>query len=173
MGRASGLLVVLGLAVAACSGSGEQPIPFDLTDGVQSVLADWRAAGIECRDPAVGMPGPAASWGCQGEFQGLRVSTGLTADRHGVQSISVGAPRGTPGAEAVAAFVGVVRATSLFDAASQEIETWLLEGGAADGTMPMTDATQLGRAAFASDEEGHPVLYLVPLGSSMLIEQTE
>jgi hypothetical protein len=173
MGKASGFRVVLGLAVAACSGSGRQPIPFDLTEGVQTVLTDWRTAGMECSDPEVGMPGPAVSWVCRVELRGVQVNAQLTADRLGVQSIHAGVPPGTVGAEAAAAFIGVVKTTSLFNSASPEIEAWLLEGDAADRTMPMTGATQLGRASIASDEDGYPVLYLVPLDSSMLIQQTD
>jgi hypothetical protein len=118
----------------------------------------------------VGMPGPAVDWWCRGQVDGVDVNARLIADRFGVQSIHVGVPAGASGA-AAAALVSIVEATSLIDQASPEITAWLLETDAADGTMPATDATPLGRASIAADDDGHPVLYIVPIGSSMLIEQ--
>jgi hypothetical protein len=166
-------MVAVVLAVAACSDSSRQPIPFDLTEGVRTVLSDWRTAGLTCGEPEVGMPGPAVDWACRGDFGGVQLNARLIADRLGVQSIHAGAPPETPRADGAAAFAGLVRATSLFDSASAEIEAWLLALGGADGIMPMTRATQLGRASIVSLEDGHPVLYLVPLGSSMLTRQTD
>jgi hypothetical protein len=163
--------MVLGFAVAACAGRGGPAIPFELTPGVETVVRDWRTAGLSCGEPTVGMPGPAVDWWCRGQVEGVEVNARLIADQFGVQSMHVGVPAGTPGAEAAAALVAIVEATSLIDLASPEITAWLRENDAADGTMPTTDATPLGRASIASDDDGHPVLYIVPLGSSMLIEQ--
>ncbi len=158
----------MGLAVAACSRGGGPPIPFGLTDGVQTVLTDWRAAGLSCSEPQVGMPGPAVDWSCHGMLRGVDVGARLIADRFGVQSIHAGVPAGLPGATAAAALVDLVRATSFIDTASAEIEAWLLASDAAVGTMPMTGATELGRASIASDDDG-PTLYITPLGSSILM----
>ena len=134
-------------------------------------MTDWRTAGLSCGEPMVGMPGPAVDWWCRGQVDGVDVNARLIADRFGVQSIHVGVPAGASGAAAAAALVAIVEATSLIDQASPEITAWLLETDAADGTMPTTDATPLGRASIAADDDGHPVLYIVPIGSSMLIEQ--
>jgi hypothetical protein len=167
----SALAVVLAFALAACAGWEKPAIPFELTDGVETVVTDWRTAGLSCGEPMVGMPGPAVDWWCRGQVGGVEVNARLIADRFGVQSIHVGVPPGTPGADAAAALVAIVEVTSLIDLASPEITAWLLENDAADGTMPRTGATPLGRASIASDDDGHPVLYIVPLGSSMLMEQ--
>ena len=162
--------MVLGLALAACD-SVQPSIPFDLTQDVLMVRADWQTAGLSCGDPQVGMPGPAVDWYCAGEMSDIRVSARLTADRFGVQSIQAGVPGGTPSGVMAAALVGFVNATSLFDPASAEIEAWLIGSDAADGVMPISATTRLRSASMSSDEEGNRMLSLVPLGSSMRIQQ--
>jgi hypothetical protein len=116
------------------------------------------------------MPGPALDWWCRGQIAGVDVNARLIADTFGVQSIHVGVPARTPSAEAARAFAGLVAATSLLGLPRPEIEAWLLANDAAVGTMPMTAATPLGRASIAPNDDGSPVLYIAPLGSSMLIE---
>lgn len=165
------LVVVFGLVVAGCSSWGKPAIPFELTQGVESVVADWQRAGLSCSHPEVGMPGPAVDWWCRGQVAGVEVNARLIADTFGVQSIHAGVPARTPTIEAARAFAGLVAATSFLELPRPEIEAWLLANGAEVGTMPMTAATPLGRTSIARDDDGSPVLYITPLGSSILIEQ--
>lgn len=147
-------------------------IPFWLKSEVISVLADWRDAGLSCDRPEVGMPGPAVDWYCRRTFAGVEVRARLTADAHGVQSIVAGVPATTSGEDAAKAFVGLVEATSLFRAAKTDIKNWLLESQAADGVMPSPDPSAIGRASVSRDSsDSHPVLYLTPAGSSILLAQ--
>jgi hypothetical protein len=169
MRRAAVVVAILGVTLTACV---QRPtVPFELTDAVKAVLIDWQEAELSCGEPQVGMPGPAVDWVCRGEFEGVELSARLIADRFGVQSIHAGVPRATSGADAARAFITLVRATSLLGPAEPEISTWLLANNANEGTMPTTATTAVGRAAVAPDSDGSPVLYLVPLGSSMLIQQ--
>jgi hypothetical protein len=148
-------------------------IPFWITNDVTSVLIDWQGAGLSCREPTVGMPGPMAGWGCSTEFEGVRLGASLEADAHGVFGIHVGVPAGTTGAKTARAFSYLIRATSLLSAAAAEMEEWLMSSDAADGVMPMTPTTGILRAAIYRDfdGDGHPVLSVVPLGSSMELTQ--
>jgi hypothetical protein len=169
MNRRALLMVVLSLLTATC---GERvSIPFDLQGDVRLVLADWKAAGLSCGDPQVGMPGPAADWVCGRDFDGVAVTARLIADSVGVQSIHVGVPGGTPGPDAARAFVELLRATSLVSPDQQELEDWLVASNAADGEMPLRAESAVARAAVARDSEGDPILYVVPLGSSMLLAE--
>lgn len=160
--------VVLTLLVIACD---RASIPFELREDVRSVMADWKAAGLVCGNPQVGMPGPAVDWVCERDFDGLVVTARLIADSVGVQSIHVGVPAATPGHEAAMAFVELLRATSLVGPDQQNIEKWLLATNAADGVMPLSTETAIARAAVARDSEGDPILYVVPSGSSMLLAE--
>lgn len=161
--------VVLTLIVAAVAERAS--IPFPLREDVRTVLIDWKADGLACGSPQVGMPGPAVDWVCEREFDGVVVTSRLIADSVGVQSIHVGVPAATPGNEAAMAFVGLLRATSLVGPDQQNIEKWLLATNAADGVMPLSTETAIARAAVARDSEGDPVLYVVPSGSSMLLAE--
>ena len=161
--------VVLALLVAACGDRAS--IPFELKGDVRSVLADWKAVGLLCSDPRVGMPGPAVDWVCQRDFDGVAVSARLIADSVGVQSIHVGVPEATPGRDAAGAFVGLLRATSLVSPDQPHLEDWLLSTNAADGVMPLRAETAIARASVARDSEGDPILYVVPFGSSMLLAE--
>ena len=48
---------------------------------------------------------------------------------------------------------------------------WLVSSDAADGVMPVTSTTGILRAHVYRDDEGDPVLTVVPLGSSMELTQ--
>lgn len=144
-------------------------IPFWVTNDVTSVLLDWQAAGLSCGEPAVGMPGPMAGWGCATEFEGVRLGAGLEVDAQGVFGIHADVPAGTSGATTARAFSHLIRATSMLSAAAPEMEDWLVSSDAADGVMPVTPTTGILRAHIYRDPDGdgHPELFVVPLGSSM------
>ena len=161
--------IVLTLLAAACADRAS--IPFELREDVRSVIAEWKTAGLVCGDPQVGMPGPAVDWVCERETDGVRLTARLIADSAGVQSIHLGVPAGTPGHQAAMAFVGVLRATSLFSPDQRSIQDWLLETNAADGEMPLTAETIIARAGVTRDSEGDPILYVVPVTSSMLLAE--
>lgn len=161
--------IVLSLLVTACGD--RVSIPFQLTGDARSVIADWKAAGLLCGDPQVGMPGPAVDWVCERDFDGVAVTARLIADSVGVQSIHIGVPAATPGPDMARAFVGLLRATSLVSPDQQDLEDWLLSSNAADGAMPLRAETAIARASVARDSEGDPILYVVPLGSSMLLAE--
>jgi hypothetical protein len=162
-------VALLGATLVACAGW-KQPIPFALTDDVLGVLSDWRKVGLSCPEPQLGWPGPAVDWYCRVPFADPALGARLIADRYGVQSIVAGVPAGTSALDATRVFVALVRATSLVRSAEPEIERWLLANNSAEGTMSMTATTQLGHATVAL-EDGSPVLYLVPFGSSIMVEQ--
>jgi hypothetical protein len=168
MRRLTALMALLALGVAAWVGRGPS-IPFGLRQDVRSVLVDWRAAGLSCGERTVGMPGPMVDWGCTGEFEGVTLHARLEADAQGVFGIDAGVPAGTGGAATARAFVGLLRATSLLSAAEGEMESWLMSGNAADGVMPVTSTTGILRAVVYRDP--HPSLFVVPLGSSMLLTE--
>lgn len=169
MRRLSLLIALLALGVAAWVGW-DPRIPFGLKPEVRSVLADWRRAGLVCGNPSVGMPGPMVDWGCTGEFEGVTLHAGLEADAQGVFGVHAGVPAGTSGGNTARTFVRLLRATSLVRAAEAEIEAWLMSRNAADGVMPVTSTTGILRAVVYR-ESGHPVLFVVPLGSSMLLTE--
>ncbi len=146
-------------------------IPFWITNDVTSVLIDWQTAGLSCREPTVGMPGPMVSVGCTGEYEGMTLRAGLEADAQGVFSIRAVVPAGTSEAVTARAFVGFVRVTSLVSEAARELEAWLMSSHAADGVMPVTSRTGILRAHLYREDEGDPVLTVVPLGSSMELAQ--
>lgn len=169
MQRAGVLVALLVLGIAAWVGRGPS-IPFVLTNEVELVLANWRNAGLSCAQQGVGMPGPMVSWYCTGEVEGVALGAGLEADSHGVFSISARVPAATAGTDAAGAFLGLIRATSLISAAEDEMEGWLTSTNTADGVMPVTATTGILRAAMSHTEpEGDPRLFVVPLGSSMLL----
>jgi hypothetical protein len=160
-------LLVLGVAASV----GREPwIPFELKGDVVSVLVDWHRAGLRCGERTVGMPGPMVDWGCTGELEGVTVHAGLEADAQGVFGIYVAVPAGTTAANTAGAFVRLIRATSLVRAAEAALEAWLKSSNAADGVMPVTSTTGILRAV-VHRESGHPVLFVVPLGSSMLLAE--
>ena len=159
-------LLALGVGVWASRATW---IPFWITNDVTSVLIDWQRAGLSCRQPTVGMPGPMVDWPCSTELEGVTLGASLEADAHGVFGIYVAVPTGTSGATAARAFSRLIRATSLLNAAEPEIEGWLNSSNAADGVMPVTATTGILRAVIYRDS--HPVLFIVPLGSSMLLTE--
>lgn len=163
-------LLALGVGVWA---SRALSIPFWVTNDVTSVLIDWQRAGLSCREPSVGMPGPMVDWPCSTEFEGVTLGASLEADAQGVFGIHVGVPAGTSGATAARAFSRLIRATSLLSAAAAEMEGWLMSSDAADGVMPITPTTGILRAVVYRDPDGdgHPLLFVVPLGSSMLLTE--
>lgn len=168
MRRLTVLMALLALGVAAWVGR-EPSIPFELKPDVRSVLADWRAAGLSCGERTVGMPGPMVDWFCTREYEGVTLHARLEADAQGVFGIHAGVPAGTGGARTAGAFVGLLRATSLVSAAEAEMEAWLMSSNAADGVMPLTSTTGILRAVVYRDPD--PVLFVVPLGSSMLLTE--
>jgi hypothetical protein len=169
MRRLTVLIALLALAVAAWAGW-DPRIPFGLKPEVRSVLADWRRAGLACGEPSVGMPGPMVDWGCTGEFEGVTLHAGLEADALGVFEIYAGVPAEKSGANTARAFARLLRATSLVRGAAAEMETWLMSSNAADGVMPVTSTTGILRAHVYRGS-GHPELFVVPLGSSMLLAE--
>jgi hypothetical protein len=160
-------LLALGFGVLA---SRTTWIPFWITNDVTSVLMDWQRAGLSCGEPSVGMPGPMADWGCAGEFEGVTLHAGLYADAQGVFEIYAGVPAGTSGAETAGAFVSLLRATSLVRAAEPEMAAWLTSSNAAEGVMPVTSTTGILSAHVYRGSE-HPELFVVPVGSSMLLAE--
>lgn len=170
MRRLAVSMVLLALAVGAWVGRGPS-IPFWIKADVTWVLGEWGRAGLSCGEPSVGMPGPMAGWGCTGEFDGVRLHAGLEADAQGVFSIRAVVPAGTSGVSTAGAFVGLLRATSLLNAAEADMEAWLMSSNAADGVMPATSTTGILRAHVYHDDEGDPVVFIVPLGSSMELPQ--
>ena len=170
MRRPAIVVALLALGVGAWA-SRALSIPFWLTNDVTSVLVDWQKAGLSCDGPEVGMPGPAVDWFCRRTFAGVAVRARLTADSHGVQSIIAGVPAGTTGEDAARAFDGLLEVTSLFSSAKAGIGGWLLASNAADGVMPSSSTGEIGRASVTRDSEGGPVLYLTPLGSSILLTE--
>ena len=160
---------VLAACLAACAGPSS--IPFEVKSDVRSVLADWRNAGLSWGGPEVGMPGPAVDWYCRRTFAGIEVNARLTADALGVQSVIAGVPAGTTGEDAAKAFDGLLEVTSLFSSAKAGVSGWLLAGKAADGVMPSSSTGEIGRASVSRDSDGAPVLYLTPLGSSILLAE--
>ena len=136
-------LFALGVGVLA---SRALSIPFWITNDVTSVLIDWHRAGLSCREPSVGMPGPMVDWSCSSEFEGVTLGASLQADAHGVFGIHVGVPAGTGGETAARAFSRVIRVTSLLRAAEADLVAWLQSSGAADGVMPVTATTGIRRA---------------------------
>jgi hypothetical protein len=141
-------------------------IPFWITNDVARVLLDWRDAGLSCREPAVGMPGPMVDWGCAGAFEGVTVHAGLEADAHGVFTLLVFLPAGTDARAADRAFAHVIRATSMLRADEAELVALLKATGPTDAVMPVTSTTGIGRAVVYLDPS-RPVLSLVPAASSM------
>ena len=170
MRRPAVVVAILALGVGVLVGRALS-IPFWIPNDVTSVLIDWQRAGLSCREPTVGMPGPMAGWGCTGKFDGVTLHAGLEADAQGVFSIRAVVPAGTSGAMTAGAFVGLLRATSLVSAAEAEMDAWLMSSNAADGVMPVTSTTGILRAHVYRDDEGDPVLFVVPLGSSMELTQ--
>lgn len=160
-------LLALGVGVFASRATW---VPFWITNDVTSVLIDWQRAGLSCGQPSVGMPGPMVDWGCTGEFEAVTLHAGLYADAQGVFEIYAGVPAGTSGANAAGAFVRLLRATSLVRTAEAEMGAWLMSTNAADGAMPVTSTTGIVRAHVVR-ESGHPELFVVPLGSSMLLAE--
>lgn len=169
MPRLTVLTALLALGLAAWVGRASS-IPFWITNDVTSVLIDWQKAGLSCGAPSVAMPGPMVGWGCTGEFGGVTLHAGLEADAQGVFGIFAGMPAGTSGATTAGTFVSLLRATSLVRAAEAEMAAWLMSSGAADGVMPVTSTTGILRAHVVR-ESGHPELFVVPLGSSMLLAE--
>ncbi len=161
--------VVLSLLMTAC-GDGAS-IPFELTGDTRSVIAEWRAAGLVCGNPQVGMPGPAVDWVCERDFDGVPLTARVIADSVGVQSIHVGVPATTPGSDAARAFAGLLAVTSLVSADQQDLENWLLSNNAEDGVMQLGVGTAIARASVARDSEGDPILHVVAIGSSMLLAE--
>jgi hypothetical protein len=168
MRRPAVVVALLALGVGAWA-SRALSIPFWLTNDVTSVLADWHEAGLSCGEPTVGMPGPMVDWYCTQEYEGVTLHARLEADAQGVFGIHAGVPAGTNEAKTAGAFIGLIRATSLLSAAEAEIEGWLNSSHAADGVMPVTATTGIVRAVVYRDS--HPVLFIVPLGSSMLLTE--
>ena len=170
MRRPAVVVAILALGVGVLI-SRALSIPFWITNDVTSVLIDWQTAGMSCREPTVGMPGPMAGWGCTGAFEGVNLRAGLSADAQGVFSIRAVVPAGTSGAMTAGAFVDFLRVTSLVSAAAAAMEAWLMSTNAVDGVMPVTPTTGILRAHVYRDDEGDPVIYVVPLGSSMELIQ--
>jgi hypothetical protein len=168
MRRPSVVVALLVLGVGVWVGRGPW-IPFWITNDVTSVLIDWQGAGLSCREPSVGMPGPMVDWGCSSEFEGVTLHAGLEADRQGVFGIHVAVPTGTRGASAARAFSRLIRATSLLSAAEADLVAWLQSSDAADGVMPVTATTGILRAVVYRDP--NPALFVVPIGSSMLLSE--
>lgn len=166
--RIVSVLVLLTGGLASCAGRPSTSIPFNLTPSVEQTLADWRAAGMTCGEPEIGMPGPAADWQCDATLEGVQVGIRLIADRFGVQSIHVGVVSATDRASAARAFASVVEATSMLDPAQAQVTEWLLANGAADGELPGSSPPLIGRAAVDSTEPGVTMLYLIPIESSMM-----
>ena len=163
-------MVILALGVGVMA-SRALAIPFWVNTDVTSVLVDWQRAGLSCREPSVGMPGPMAVWGCSTEFEGVTLRTGLEADAKGVFVIRALVPAGTSGATAARAFSRLIRATSLLRAAAAEMEGWLMSSDAADGAMPITATSGIRHAWVYRDPDGdgHPSLHVVPIELSMLL----
>jgi hypothetical protein len=170
MRRPALVVALLALGVGAWV-SQALAIPFGLTSTVGSVLADWHKAGLSCGEPTVGMPGPMVDWFCNVEYEGVTLHARLEADAQGVFGIHAGVPAGTGGAKTSGAYIGLIRATSLLSAAEAEMEGWLKSTNAADSVMPVTATTGILRAVVFRDSEGDPVLFVVPLGSSMLLAE--
>ena len=166
--RRAVVVVILAVGVGVVT-SRALSIPFWVNNDVTSVLIDWQRAGLSCREPTVGMPGPMVAWSCSSEFDGITLGASLEADAQGVFGIHVGVPAGTSGATAARAFSRVIRATSLLRAAQADLVTWLQSSDAADAVMPVTATTGIRRAVVYRDS--HPVLFVVPLGSSMLLTE--
>jgi hypothetical protein len=168
MRRSAVVVALLALGVGVWA-SRAMSIPFWITNDVTSVLIDWQGAGLSCGEPAVGMPGPMVDWSCSTEFDGVTLGARLEADAQGVFGIHAGVPAGTSGATAARAFIRLIRATSLLSAAEADLVAWLHSSDAADGVMPVTATTGILRAVVYRDS--HPVLFVVPLGSSMLLTE--
>jgi hypothetical protein len=168
MRRPAVVVALLAICVGVWGGRGPS-IPFGLTREVRSVLVDWHEAGLSCDEPAVGMPGPMVDWYCSGEFEGVTLHARLEADSQGVFGIDAGVPPGTSGATTAHAFIRLIRATSLLNAAEAELVAWLQSNDAADGVMPVTATTGILRAVVYRDS--HPALFVVPIGSSMLLTE--
>jgi hypothetical protein len=117
------------------------------------------------------MPGPMVDWFCSVEYEGVTLHARLEADAQGVFGIHAGVPAGTDRARTSGAFVGLIRATSLLNASAGEMEVWLKSTNAADRVMPVTGTTGILRAVVYHDSEGDVVLFVVPLGSSMLLAE--
>ena len=164
--------LVLALLVIGCGllASRATWIPFWITNDVTSVLMDWQRAGLSCGAPSVGMPGPMVDWGCAGEYEGVTLHAGLYADAQGVFEIYAGVPAEASATNTAGAFVWLLRATSLVRAAAIETEAWLMSSNAAEAVMPVTSTTGILRASLYRGN-GHPELFVVPLGSSMLLAE--
>ena len=168
MRRPAVLVALAALAVGAWAVRAAS-IPFWVTNDVTSVLVDWQRAGLSCREPSVGMPGPMAAWSCTRDFEGMTLGASVTADAQGVFGIHVGVPVGTAGPTVARAFSHVIRATSLLNAAEAELLAWLESIDSADGVMPVTATTGILRATVYRDPD--PLLFVVPIGSSMLLAE--
>jgi hypothetical protein len=171
MARLIGVLMFASGLLAACLG--RATVPFAITRDVDQALAGWRDADTSCGQPQIGWPGPAADWQCAARLAGADVRMRLIADRFGVQSIHVGVGSATARADAAHAFAAVVEATPPLDAASAHVVEWLLANDAADGEMPLPSPADIGRVAVDSTEPGVTMLYVIPLGSSMLAAGTQ
>jgi hypothetical protein len=66
------------------------------------------------------------------------------------------------------AFVDLLEVTSALVGVRSEIAAWLVANGAADGTMPISPSSRVGRVAVDTDDEGDVILFIVPIDSSMM-----
>lgn len=162
------LILLIGAALVACSGGARTSVPFEISSEVDETLAGWQEAGVTCNGPEVGMPGPAASWSCSGRFDGVDVQLGLIADCFGLQSIIASVTATIDRSAAARGFVDLLDATTALAPARSAIATWLLENDAADGTMPTSASTPLGRVTVNTEDDGDIVLYVVPVDSSVM-----
>jgi hypothetical protein len=163
------ILLLVGALLGGCSGAETVSVPFEISAEVDETLAGWNRAGITCDGPELGMPGPVVSWSCRGRFDGVDVGVRLTADRHGLQSIHAGVASTMDRAATARGFVDLIDATSALAQIRSEIAEWLLANDAADGTMPISPSTAVGRVAVDTDPDGDVVLYVIPVGSSIKI----
>lgn len=168
MARLIGLLLAVSGVLAACSDRPSAAIPFELRADVRETLVDWQAAGITCAEPEIGMPGPAADWYCEATAGDVPIAIRLTADRFGVQSITMGVSASTDRALAARTFTELVEATSALGAGRSQIIDWLHATKAADGSMPTASPPIIGRAHVDSTLSSSIILYLIPANSSIM-----
>ncbi len=92
---------------------------------VSAILDPWRAAGIACGDPNVGMPENEPQWSCQGTLRSVRINIAFMADSAGLMDMEGQVPSATDAKTAKGVFDDLTAATPVFSSAMPAIRQWI------------------------------------------------
>jgi hypothetical protein len=108
--------------------------PFNsVPPAISAILRSWRAIGVSCGEPQVGMPENKPQWGCQGEVRGVRINVEFVGDDAGMVDMQAQIAAATNAPTATDVFDDLMAATPAFSDQMPAIRAWISAWNGARG----------------------------------------